>query len=96
MTKEERIDELEKSNENFATQSMILIQRNAELESRMRAIEERQWEALEIINALVQACSYADKMNNVMFKIPLELANKAEKFLAEENYYAEKCKEKEQ
>lgn len=58
----------------------------------MKTIEERQWEALEIINDLLQACSYADKMNNVMFKIPLELAIKAENFLSKEHYYEKKYK----
>ena len=55
--------------------------------------QEKQWEALEIIHEMLQECSYTDAMHNVMFKIPLHLVNKAEKFLNEEHFFEKYYKE---
>ena len=60
--------------------------------------EEKEWEALNIINEMLQADSYTDAMHNVMFHLPLELVNRAEKLLREEKFIERKynSKEKEQ
>ena len=49
-------------------------------------------EALEIINELLQASSYTDAMHQVMFKIPLQLVNKAETYLDKEHFYQRRYK----
>ena len=66
--------------------------------SKERAImpEEKHFESLDIINEILQACSYTDAMMNVMFKIPLPLVIKAEKLLEEEHYFQRKYGKQEQ